>query len=128
MLMLVLMKTQSKQVHSQNKEVSLSKFCHLLQFRFQIDRNGRPWLFGIKSDSTKFKMKDNSFDDYKKYLLLETILCIQKKLSSILRKEQQMEKELKLLNTATDMTGVEKILRSKVEDFEYGMDTAGGTV
>lgn len=39
-----------------------------------------------------------------------------------------MEKELKLLNTATDMTGVEKILRSKVEDFEYGMDTAGGTV
>ena len=39
-----------------------------------------------------------------------------------------MEREQRLLNAATDMSGVEKILRSKVEDFEYGMDTAGGTV
>ena len=35
---------------------------------------------------------------------------------------------MKLLDTANDMTGVEKILRSsKIEDFEFGLDTAGGT-
>lgn len=46
----------------------------------------------------------------------------------VIRKEQQIEKEQRLLIAATDISGVEKILRSQVKDFEYGMDTAGGTI
>ena len=53
-LMLLLIKTRVRSTHSDCPDVSINKFCQLLQFRFQIDRQGRPWLFDIKSDKVKF--------------------------------------------------------------------------
>ena len=81
-------------------EIPISKFCDLLQFRFQIDRAGKPWLFDVKHDSTKFLYKDNVFDKFKRHLMVETILLIQKKLKVIQKKEATRLKTVNLLKAA----------------------------
>ena len=77
-MILVLMKTQTKKLYNPETktEIPISKFCDLLQFRFQIDRQGKPWLFDVKDDATKFTIKDNTFDNFKRHLLVETVLLI----------------------------------------------------
>ena len=83
-------------------ESPLSKFCDLLQFRFQIDCFGKPWLFDVKGDSTKFQYKCNNFDRFKRHLAIETILIIQKKLKVINQKQAQRLKTQNLVKLARD--------------------------
>ena len=73
-----MMKTHTKKYMNSEFgfENPLNKFCDLLQFRFQIDCFGKPWLFCVKGDSTKFTYKRNSFDKFKRHLAIETILLI----------------------------------------------------
>ena len=58
--------------------------------------------------------------------MLETVICIQKKLQSILKREHNIEKERQILHAAADKSGVEKVLNFSVERFEYGVDSASG--
>ena len=75
----------------------MSKFCQLLQFRFQIDRKGRPWLFQVKSDNCKFAVKGNDFDKFKTYLLAETLNMIEVKVNNILKMEMIKAKDMNFL-------------------------------
>jgi hypothetical protein len=51
----------------------------MLEFKFQLDEEGMPWLYGIKGDFT-FKTKDNIFDDIKAHLINGIIKIAEKKI------------------------------------------------
>ena len=102
-------------------EIALKKFCELLQFRFQIDKSGKPWLFDVKKDMTKFVLKGNNFDTFKKYLLIETILLIHKKIKHTEKEELKRLRTQKLLKQAQETTGTERILGNEnIERYLYG--------
>ena len=63
---------------------------------------GRPWLFNIKGEKSKFTHKDNLFDQFKRHLLLETLICIQRKLNVMMKKERGILQQKKLLSVAMD--------------------------
>jgi len=54
--------------------------------------------------------------------MLETLICVQRKLSAVLRRERDLLKQHKLLQIARDKSGVEQFLHQGVEELEYGYD------
>lgn len=53
----------------------------LLEFKFQLDAYGKPWLKTIKGDFS-FKIKDNMFDDMKAHLLNSCMQVVEDKLQT----------------------------------------------
>ena len=54
--------------------------------------------------------------------MLETIICIQKKLYNVLIKESKVQSDKKLMKTVSDITGYDKIIKTSVDDLQYGIE------
>ena len=76
----------------------------LLELKFQLDDQCKPWLMKIKGDSN-FDIKDNTFDDVKAYILSDVFRIMEQKVvgyKHFLRKNpfvdlnDQLKQQLKL--------------------------------
>lgn len=55
-------------------------------------------------------MKGNSFDHFKRHLFLQTLICIQKKVHAVIKREKSAQQQKNLLWMCKDMSGVQQVL------------------